>query len=155
MKRWWKESLMKDPLKIFAPLVSITAVLFFISCAAPHYRTYDGPPKGNKDVALLVGIQKYASFKDEDVIVQIVSVDRKTGFRGSRWDGEYQIELLPGVHEIEVRYRGYGVYSIGSKTLTLDAEPGQVYAVKPNLAQTSKYWAPSIVNITDKFNDRP
>jgi hypothetical protein len=144
---------MKYLQKTFALLISIAAVQFFVSCAAPLYRTYDGPQKDKKDIALLVGIQKYMSFKSEDVIVQIVSVDNKTGFRGSRWDGEYQIELLPGVHEIIVRYRGYGKYSAGANRLTFDAKPGQVYMVKPNLAQTSKYWAPSIVNITDKYYD--
>jgi hypothetical protein len=138
-----------------ALLVSVTAIQFIVSCAAPHYRTYDGPPKDKKDVALLVGIQKYASFKTEDVIVKIVSVDNKTGFRGSRWDGEYQIELLPGVHKIEVQFRGYGIYSVGTNTLTLDAKPGQVYIVKPNLSQTSKHWAPSIENITGKVESLP
>jgi hypothetical protein len=146
---------MKYPQKVLALLISLTAIQFFISCAAPHYRTYDGPPKDKKDVAFLVGIQKYASFKVEDAIVQIVSVDKKTGFRGSRWDGEYRIELLPGIHEIEVRYRGYNLYSTGKNALTFNAEPGQIYTVKPNLAQTSKYWAPSVENITDKVKNIP
>ena len=146
---------MKYLQKTFALLIFLAAVQFFVSCAAPLYRTYNGPPKDKKDIALLVGIQKYASFKNEDVIVQIVSVDSKTGFRGSRWDGEYQIELLPGVHEIQVRYRGYGIYSTGASALTYDFKPGQIYTVKPNLAQTSKYWSPSIVNITGDVNGNP
>ena len=146
---------MKYLQRVLALFFLVAVAQFLISCAAPRYRTYDGPPKDKKDVAFLVGIQKYASFKAEDVIVQIVSVDKKTGFRGSRWDGEYRIELLPGVHEIGVRYRGHNLLSTGVTALTFKAEPGQIYVVKPNLAQSSKYWAPSVENITDKVDNLP
>ncbi len=121
-----------------------------LSCA-PHYRTYDGLPKEQNEIAMLVGIHKYTSFKNEDVIVQIVSVDKKQGFRGSRWDGEYEIELLPGLHEIEVRFRGHSILSTETLTLSFNAEPGRTYTVKPNLSKDFKNWSPSIINITDKM----
>jgi hypothetical protein len=129
-------------------IILVIAAQFFISCAARHYRTYDAPPKPKNEIAMLVGIYKLTSFKNEDIIVQIVSIDQKTGFRGSRWDGEYKIELLPGVHEVGVRYRGYGYTSTTPITLTYHFEPGQTYVVKPNLSQRGRHWSPSIVNIT-------
>ncbi len=128
-------------------IILVIVAQLCISCAN-HYRTYDALPKPKNEIAMLVGIYKLTSFKNEDVIVQIVSIDEKTGFRGSSWDGEYSIELLPGVHEIVVRYRGYGYTSNAPTTLTYDFEPGQTYIVKPNLSQRVKHWAPSIVNIT-------
>lgn len=132
-------------------IIIVIATQLCISCAAKYYRVYEAEPKAGKDVALLVGIQKWASFKNEDAIVRIVSIDNKTGFSGSWWDGEYEIELLPGVHEIQVRYNAYGFRSTTPMALSFNFEPGQIYMVKPNLSQTYKHWAPSIVNITDKM----
>ncbi len=131
-------------------LVLITMACLSLLACAKHYQTYDGPPKGKNEIAMLVGIHKYASFKNEDAIVRIVAVDEKQGFKGSGWDGGYEIELLPGLHEILVQYRGYGLTSTKIK-LIFTADAGQAYTVKPNLSKDFKSWAPSIINITDKY----
>jgi hypothetical protein len=96
--------------------------LALTGCASYHAQTYEGPPRGTNEVALLKAQFEFLGEK-----AQIKSVD-ETQHVGNDWKGyPHEIELLPGEHTIEVGYHGGTAQSTSAIKLKFTCQAGHVY----------------------------
>jgi hypothetical protein len=114
--------------------------LFFIcivstlisSCTAPTYKFYEGNGLPPEKIAILSN-----TLMDKNVKIYIVDGKKDPDpilgkhFYGSKWDGGFRIELLPGKHTLSLGYNNnYDIYSINYKEISFNAEAGEEYTVK-------------------------
>ena len=126
-------------------VVGCLVVLLAAGCGAQSVRTYDGQPRPLEEVAVLI------TGSDD---CQILTVDGQEHNIHRNPNGEFH--LLPGSHSVEVYWRTKGINgswsNIAQTSINHTFNPGQVYAVKTRLVNTTHgpdntpwtQWAPYI-----------
>jgi len=112
--------------KVF-PVLAVLAVLVS-SCSANKYQLYEGPPRPQSEVAVLV--------KGTGKFVYLATIDGKKEpnrkhFYGNEWDGDYRIDLVPGTHILSFYYvHPNGYESTRNIEVAIDAQPGKTYVTR-------------------------
>ncbi len=112
--------------------VVVIGVLFLSACSSTSgpVRLYEGTPKQDSNIVKLI----------VPAALDILEIDNKA-FKDSPYiiDGQYQLDLLPGVHNFKVRYSQiWGSDALGMMVssgvfyFTLDTSAGSVYNFKHN-----------------------
>ena len=128
--------------KAFLPIMAVLAVLVS-SCSANKYQLYDGPPRPQSEVAVLV--------KGTGDFVYLATIDgnkepysKNKSFYGNEWDGDYRIELAPGTHVLSFYYiHPNGYKSTRNIEVAIDARPGKTYVTRsdePRKASQGATW---------------
>lgn len=90
---------LQKSLKLLTSIGLILIILILTSCAPAHYKMYPGPKLPDEQKATLMTQRYYES--GETFTTHIFYVDGKP-LKGSFWEKEITVSVLPGTHTIEV-----------------------------------------------------
>jgi hypothetical protein len=132
-------------------IMIMSAGIILVSCSTstPITRMYSGPALTEDQVAILM--------QSKNGGAHIVSVDGKSDLRRSSWDRSAKLELLPGLHTVEVSYTRhyYGeyrtVYSRDDLPIRFYAKSGHTYYLYGIHFENSNSWFPVIRDATGEI----
>jgi hypothetical protein len=98
-------------------------VILVVSCTGVTKRLYDGPPKLSSEIALL---KHQTGFGNPSVY--FIRIDAQV--MPSEWKKFYDVELLPGPHEVEFGYESGESVAVSMEVLLFEAEAGRQYEAR-------------------------
>ena len=148
--------------------ISLSISSFFmcslLGCATADFgwgnRFYSGNPLPNNEIALIFAVNACSI---HDIREETEKEEKVFGFKMVGWGPWDMLDLLPGRYIAGVIYsttsHGYAYgkghttgITMGARTLvSLDARPGNIYVVYPEIIKTSDRidWRPILANIND------
>jgi hypothetical protein len=112
-------------------LLICIATCFVSACATPTYKFFEGKNPLPGQVAILSSM-----FMDKNVRIYMIDGKRDPDpvlnkvYFGSKWDGSFRIELLPGKHTLSIGHNENVLYLANYKEISFVAEAGKEYTVK-------------------------